>query len=243
MDQLLVALDVDTEVRALQLAADLRGTAGGFKIGSRLFTAEGPSVVETLVGRGDRVFLDLKFHDIPSTVAAAVQAASDLGVWMLTVHASGGKEMLKAAREVARGTPQGPMIVAVTVLTSLDTNALGDVGIKHSVTNQVNALAQLVKAAGLDGVVASAWETAQIRKSCGRQFTIVTPGIRSASEPTKAVGSSAERDDQIRTLSASQAIQLGANYVVVGRPIIAAKDPRSAAEKICRELMRQPTEP
>ena len=241
MDQLLIALDVDTGVRALELADDLRGSAGGFKIGSRLFTAEGPSVVKALVNRGDRVFLDLKFHDIPSAVAAAVGAASDLGVWMLTVHASGGTEMLQAAREAASRTPEGPMVVAVTVLTSLDTHAFGELGITRSVLNQVDALARLAQAAGLEGVVASAWETARIRQSCGPGFTIVTPGIRGVREPSRSAASAAGLDDQARTLSAAQAVRAGANYLVVGRPIIAAENPRAATDEICRELIEQPT--
>ena len=238
MDQLLIALDVDTGIRALTLADELRGAAGGFKIGSRLFTAEGPSVVKALVDRGDRVFLDLKFHDIPSVVAAAVQAASDLRVWMITVHASGGAEMLRAAHEAARGAPHGPLVVAVTVLTSLESTGLGELGITRPVLEQVDALARLAQETGLDGVVASPWETARVRQSCGPAFTIVTPGIRSGRESgrTDARG---RRDDQARTLSAAAAMRAGANYLVVGRPIIAAENPRAAAEQIFRELTEQ----
>ena len=238
MDQLLIALDVDTGIRALTLADELRGAAGGFKIGSRLFTSEGPSVVKALVDRGDRVLLDLKFHDIPSVVAAAVLAASDLRVWMLTVHASGGAEMLRAAHEAARSTPHGPLVVAVTVLTSLEGAGLGELGITRPVLEQVDALARLTQETGLDGVVASPWETARVRQSCGPEFTIVTPGIRGGWE---SGGSDARvrRDDQARTLSAAAAIRAGANYLVVGRPIIAAENPRAAAEQICRELTEQ----
>ena len=241
MDQLLIALDVDTGVRALELADELRGSAGGYKIGSRLFTAEGPAIVKALVDRGDRVFLDLKFHDIPSAVAAAVHVAEDLGVWMLTVHASGGAEMLRAAREASSRRPHGPMVVAVTVLTSLDERVFGELGITRSVLNQVDALARLAQEAGLDGVVASAWETARIRQSCGPGFTIVTPGIRSAWEPSTSAANAARPDDQARTLSAAQAVRAGANYLVVGRPIIETQNPRAAAEQIGRELMEQPT--
>jgi orotidine-5'-phosphate decarboxylase len=231
LEQLLVALDVDTIADARVLADRLHGAVGGFKIGSRLFTSEGPALVEELSGRGDRVFLDLKFHDIPNTVAGAIAAATRLGVWMVNVHASGGLAMMRAARaaavdEAARRSLPVPLVIAVTMLTSLDQEAVTEIGLSGSVATQVERLAALAQTAGLDGVVASPQEIAIIRTRCGPRFTIVTPGIRGAGE---AMG------DQSRTLSAAGALAAGASYLVVGRPIIAAADPRAAAERIAAE--------
>lgn len=233
MDQLIVALDVETASRAVHLADELAGLAGGVKIGSRLFTAEGPAVVADLVGRGHRVFLDLKFHDIPHTVAGAVAAATRLGVWMVNVHASGGIDMMRAAREAAgeqaaRLGAAPPLVVAVTVLTSLDAAALARLGVARPLVEQVETLAGLAQQAGLDGVVASPLETARLRVRCGPAFAIVTPGIRGA-------GHAPGLDDQARTLSAAGAIAAGASYLVVGRPIIGAADPRRAAEALVSE--------
>ena len=256
MDQLLIALDVESAAKALALADSLRGIAGGFKIGSRLFTSEGPAIVRALVGKGDRVFLDLKFHDIPNTVAQAVAAATSLGVWMVNVHASGGTRMMQAAADAARESATRartapPLVIAVTVLTSMTGETLAEIGFASAqaeddagsglqdpgagirdagfVIDRVVRLAQLAEAAGLDGVVASPLETATLRERCGRDFAIVTPGIR---------GGGAGQDDQARTMSAGEAIAAGASYIVVGRPIIAASDPRAAAEAIVEEAGR-----
>jgi orotidine-5'-phosphate decarboxylase len=231
MDQLLVALDVDTVAEARVLADRLRGAVGGFKIGNRLFTSEGPRLVEELADRGDRVFLDLKFHDIPNTVAGAVAAATRLGAWMVNVHASGGAAMMRAARsaadeEAVRQSRKPPLLIAVTMLTSLDQQALAEIGLHASVAEQVGRLAALTESAGLDGVVASPQEIEIIRRRCGREFAIVTPGIR---------GTGDKVGDQSRTLSAADALAAGATYLVVGRPIIAAPDPRAAAVRIAAD--------
>src|SRR5256712_9267802 len=215
MDQLVVALDVDRVAEARALTDDLRGVAGGFKIGSRLFTSHGPSIVEALAGRGDRVFLDLKFHDIPNTVAGAVAAATRLGAWMLNVHASGGQAMMRAARdaasdEAARMSRPVPLVVAVTMLTSLNQQMLAEIGIHEAMATQVERLAALAQAAGLDGVVASPQETALIRMRCGQEFTIVTPGIRGAgairAERIQGAGAAAVSDGQQRTMTAPEAL-------------------------------------
>jgi orotidine-5'-phosphate decarboxylase len=234
VDQLLVALDVESGERALQLATSLRGVAGGVKVGSRLFTLEGPSLVRRLVDAGHRVFLDLKFHDIPNQVAQSVEAAVQTGAWMINVHASGGVPMMRAAAQAgveaaARlGRPR-PVLIAVTVLTSIDQGTLEQVGVDRPVINQVLALAQLSQQAGLDGVVASPQETSAIRLACGPSFAIVTPGIRGASAGDA-------KNDQARTMGPAEAVRAGASYIVVGRPIIAAADPRAAADAIASEL-------
>ena len=236
MNPILVALDVPSAAKASALADELRGSVGGFKIGSQLFTAAGPDIVRTFVDRGDRVFLDLKFHDIPNTVAGAVRSAADLGVWMVNVHAAGGTRMMQAARDAAReraardGRPV-PLVIAVTVLTSLTGSALAETGVAAPVAEQVARLARLAQAAGLDGVVASPQETQLIRQRCGVEFTVVTPGVRGGG------ATPAGTDDQERTMSPGDAIAAGASYLVVGRPIIGAPDPRAAAERIGSEIL------
>jgi orotidine-5'-phosphate decarboxylase len=235
--QLLVALDVDRMEEGRALVDGLSGLVGGYKVGSQLFTSRGPAFVEELAAAGHRVFLDLKFHDIPNTVAGAVAAATRLGAWMIDVHASGGAAMMQAAARAARneaarmGRP-APLVIGVTVLTSFDRPTLANVGVAREVADQVKRLAALAQAAGLDGVVASPHEIGPIRDTCGPAFTIVTPGIRSGTDA---------RGDQRRTLSAEEALAAGASYLVVGRPIIAAADPRAAAEHIARECRGTPT--
>jgi orotidine-5'-phosphate decarboxylase len=234
MDRVLVALDVATARDALALADELRDVVGGFKIGSQLFTSTGPGVVRTLVDRGDQVFLDLKFHDIPHTVAAAVTAAAELGVWMVNVHAAGGPAMLAAARDAADRTAAArgirrPLVVAVTVLTSLDGDTLRAIGTAADPEDQVLRLARLAQSSGLDGVVASPQEVGAIREACGRDFVVVTPGIRSAD---------GGGDDQRRTATAAGALAAGSSYLVIGRPITATSHPRAAAERIAREIAR-----
>jgi orotidine-5'-phosphate decarboxylase len=234
VDKLLVALDVDSGRRALELADLLTGVAGGFKVGSRLFTLEGPGLVTRLVDRGARVFLDLKFHDIPNQVAQSVAAAVQTGAWMVDVHASGGTRMMQAAVQAGReaaeraGRP-APLVVGITVLTSMDEEAMRETGVGRPLLEQVVTLARLAQAAGLQGVVASAHETRAIRSACGEHFAIVTPGIRGAS-------AGGDKHDQTRTMGPGEAVSAGANYLVVGRPIIAAPDPREAAHKIQEEL-------
>jgi orotidine-5'-phosphate decarboxylase len=232
--QLLVALDVESGNRALELATILRDVVDGVKIGSRLFTLEGPGLVRRLTDQGTRVFLDLKFHDIPNTVAQAVEAAVTTGAWMVNVHASGGIPMMQAAAKAAadtaaRSNRPRPLVIAVTVLTSMDEDTLRAGGVGRALFDHVLALAKMAQQAGLDGVVASPQETAAIRSACGPNFAIVTPGIRGAS-------AGAEKNDQARTMGPGEAVKAGASYLVVGRPIIAAADPRGAAQKIAEEM-------
>lgn len=233
MNPILVALDVESAAKAIALANELRGAVGGFKIGKQLFTAAGPDMVRELTSRGDRVFLDLKFHDIPNTVAGAVQSAVATGAWMVNVHASGGSAMMNAAAEAARKTAETlgrprPLVVAVTVLTSMDNEGLAEIGVARPMLDQVVHLATLARASGLDGVVASPQEVRAIRAACGSDFQIVTPGIRPADQQGK--------DDQARTLTPAQALAAGSSYLVIGRPITAAPDPRKAADAITATL-------
>jgi orotidine-5'-phosphate decarboxylase len=226
-DRLIVALDVPGATQARQIVQAIGGAATTYKIGKQLFTAEGPQVVRDLVASGRKVFLDLKYHDIPNTVAAAVRSAAELGVSMLTVHASGGSKMLKAAVEAASQSPAKPMVLAVTVLTSLSDSDLREVGIAGDVLSQVLRLGALARAAGCGGVVASAQEARELRRALGEGLAIVTPGVRPA-------GSSA--GDQARVVTPKDAIAAGATYLVVGRPILDAPDPAKAAQQIADEI-------
>lgn len=199
-----------------------------FKVGSQLFTTEGPRAVQKLAGLGFDIFLDLKFHDIPNTVAGAVAAAAKLpGVRLLTLHASGGVEMMRAAREAAGTRKARPALLAVTILTSLDADGLRRIGMSGSPTSRALALARLAKQAGMDGVVASAHEVRAIRRACGSEFLIVVPGIRPATTAA---------NDQSRIATPAEAIRAGANYLVVGRPITAARDSRAAALALANEI-------
>jgi orotidine-5'-phosphate decarboxylase len=230
VNRILVALDVDTAAEAERLADVLRGTVAGFKIGKQLFTAEGPAIVRRLADRGDHVFLDLKFHDIPNTVAGAVTSAVNTGAWMVNVHASGGRKMMEAAAAAAtaaatRSGRARPLVIGVTVLTSLDQAQLAETGITVKVLDHVVHLARLAQASGLDGVVASPQEIVAIRQACGPDFLIVTPGIRPATARPAT-------DDQARTMGPAEAVAAGASHLVIGRPITAAADPRQAAQSI-----------
>jgi orotidine-5'-phosphate decarboxylase len=226
-DRLIVALDVSSAAEARQIVTAVGGSATTFKVGKQLFTAEGPQVVRDLIASGRKVFLDLKFHDIPNTVGGAVASASTLGVSMLTVHASGGSKMLRAACEGASQGKTKPLILAVTVLTSLNDADMQEQGITAGVESQVLRLAGMALQAGCGGVVASAREAANLRRSLGTGFAIVTPGVRPA-------GSDA--GDQARVVTPKDAITAGADYIVVGRPITGAKDPASAAAGILAEI-------
>ncbi len=228
--RLIVALDVPTLHEAADLARQLAPYVAAVKIGSQLFTAEGPRAVSAMSALDLRVFLDLKFHDIPNTVAGAVASAKSLGVWMLNVHCSGGPAMLSAAaRAAAEAAPKGsrPLVLGVTVLTSLDeANLRTTLGTVRTLRDQVRHLARKAQEAGLDGVVASPQDVADIREVCGASFLVVTPGVRPAE---------ADAGDQRRVLTPGQAIRAGADYVVVGRPILAAKDPVGTARRIAEE--------
>jgi orotidine-5'-phosphate decarboxylase len=232
-DRLIVALDVDSVGQAEDLADRLRGVVTRFKVGSQLFTAAGPSAVEAVMKRGGEVFLDLKYHDIPNTVAGAAREAARLGVFMFNVHASGGVAMMRAAADGARHAARDlgirrPLAIAVTVLTSLDRRALqGEVGVVSPVEGHVLHLAGLARDAGLDGTVASPNEIRGLRRLLGPAFVIVTPGVRPAG---------ADTNDQARVATPAEAARAGAHYLVVGRPITAAQDPARAADAILGEM-------
>ncbi len=233
---LIIALDIDSLSTAVKFATQLAPFVGMFKIGSQLFTAAGPAAIKEIAALGVDIFLDLKFHDIPNTVAGAVLCAASMPrVQLLNVHALGGSAMLQAAvQAISAGVAVGadrPRLLAVTILTSMDHKSLREVGIAGPVGDRVTKLACLAQKSGVDGVVASVHETRAIRKACGREFLIVTPGVRPADK-----SASSKRDDQSRTATPTQAIDAGADFIVVGRPILAAPDPRAAAAAIVEEI-------
>lgn len=227
MNRIIVALDFASSEDALKISGRLDPGLCRVKVGKELFTAAGPSIVEKLMRAGFEVFFDLKFHDIPNTVAQACKAASKLGVWMFNVHAQGGRAMLTAAREALEGANPRPKLVAVTLLTSVGQSDLAELGFTCEPRDLVLRLAALSHACGLDGVVCSAMEAAELRRRFGKEFCLVTPGIRPS-------GSS--QDDQQRATTPRQAIDAGSDYLVIGRPITQAADPQKALEAINREI-------
>jgi orotidine-5'-phosphate decarboxylase len=229
---IIAALDVPSAEQALKLAQQIAPVVGAFKIGSELFTSAGPDIVKKIRATGAAVFLDLKFHDIPNTVAKAVASATRLDVQMITIHTSGGGEMMRAAEKSAQDTAKSlgrpaPLVLGVTVLTSIDSNALAEIGCDSNVGHQVERLASLAVKSGLRGLVCSPLEIADLREILPAHIQLVTPGIRTGAE---------KADDQKRTLTPREAIQAGASWLVIGRPIYAAENPRAAAEKILSSL-------
>lgn len=229
---IIVALDVPEAETALRLAEQLAPVVGAFKIGSELFTSAGPEIVRRIRATGGSVFLDLKFHDIPNTVAKGVAAATRLDVQMLTIHTGGGAEMMRAAEQSAQQTAKelgrpAPLVLGVTVLTSMDAGTLGEVGVPPDVGGQVERLAKLAAKAGLRGLVCSPLEITLLRRALPTAMQLITPGIRTGKE---------KADDQKRTLTPQEAMAAGANWLVIGRPIYAAENPRAAAEEILRSL-------
>jgi len=241
-DRIVVALDVERMEDAERLVERLMPLGiRRFKIGHPLFTLTGPSAVDMVHKHGGQVFLDLKFHDIPNTVAHAIQAVCRLGVWMTNLHIQGGTAMMRKAVSARRCVRQGsaPLLIGVTVLTSMSDRDLADLGVRKTLKDQVLYLAKLAQSAGLDGIVASAHEAQVIRWACGEGFLIVTPGIRPRKDPLAYASGdipSQSDDDQKRTAFPAQAIQAGATYLVVGRPIVEAQDPEQAAKEILAEL-------
>jgi len=225
--RLIVALDFASADAALGFAGRLHPQSCRLKVGKELFTAAGPALVEQLTQRGFDIFLDLKFHDIPNTVAGACKAAARLGVWMLNVHALGGRAMLEAARAAVATGGQRPKLIAVTLLTSMAPRDMDDVGIAGDPATAALKLAKLAQASGLDGVVCSAQEAASLRRECGSAFCLVTPGIRPAHKAA---------DDQQRVMTPAAAIAAGADYLVIGRPVTQAPDPVAALDAINREI-------
>jgi orotidine-5'-phosphate decarboxylase len=226
-ERLIVALDVSSAAAAQKIVAAVGDSARYYKVGLQLYTAEGPQIVRDLVSSGRQVFLDLKLHDIPNTVRAAVREACKLGVSMLTVHAAGGGNMLRAAVEAGRSAHISPMILAVTVLTSLEDRDLEHAGVRGTVGDQVSRLAALAIANGCHGVIASAHEAAALRNELGDDFLIVTPGVRPSGK---------DHGDQARVVTPAEAIAAGASYIVVGRPITGASDPAAEAREILAQI-------
>jgi orotidine-5'-phosphate decarboxylase len=225
--RIIVALDFPDGPAALAMAARLDPALCRVKVGKELFVAAGPSVVDRLNGQGFEVFLDLKFHDIPNTVAGACRSAARHGVWMLNVHASGGEAMLRAAREAVEGAAKRPLLVAVTILTSLSSADLAAVGFTGTAEENVERLARLAQGCGLDGVVCSAQEAPRLRAACGPSFRLVTPGIRLAGDA---------KGDQSRVVTPEEGLRLGADYVVLGRPITGSPDPGATLAAIGKSL-------
>jgi orotidine-5'-phosphate decarboxylase len=226
-ERLIVALDVSSPAQAQKIVTSLGNSVQTYKVGMQLYTAEGPQVIRDLVASGRRVFLDLKYHDIPNTVAAAVREAAQLGVSMLTVHASGGMKMLRAAAEAAQEKNSALQVLAVTVLTSMDEQDLSATGVPGQVVDQVVRLASMALKAGCAGIVSSAQEVRTLRAKLGGDYLAVTPGVRPAGSP---------HGDQARVVTPAEAIAAGATHIVVGRPITAAANPALEAEKILREM-------
>ena len=226
-DKLIVALDVDTRHKAIELARTLSGRIGALKVGLELFTLAGPDFVRDLVAADHRVFLDLKFHDIPNTVGRASRRAATLGTFMFNVHAGGGAKMMEAAAQAIQDMPEKPLVIGVTVLTSMDEEDLKALNMPGAAKERALGYAILAKKSGLDGVVASAREAAAIKEACGRDFLVVTPGIRPGGSD---VG------DQKRVMTPGKAIAAGSDYLVVGRPITGADDPEAAASAIVNEI-------
>ncbi|HEY1462611.1 MAG TPA: orotidine-5'-phosphate decarboxylase [Terriglobales bacterium] len=227
-ERLIVALDVSSAAAAQKIVTAVGDSASIYKVGMQLYTAEGPQIVRDLVAAGRKVFLDLKFHDIPNTVGSAVHEAASLGVHMLTVHACGGSKMLQAATDAAaRSGNQPPIVLAVTVLTSMDESDLNSVGVSGNVSDQVVRLARTAIQNRCQGIVASVQEASLLRKELGGNFAIVTPGIRPAGS---AVG------DQARIATPAEAMAAGATHIVVGRPITGASDPKTAAQEVIAEM-------
>ncbi len=224
---LIVALDFDNAAAALALSDDLDPSMCQVKVGKELFTRAGPALVEQLQERGFEVFLDLKFHDIPNTVAAAVRAAADLGVWMVNIHASGGSRMMAAAGQALEQADHRPLLIGVTVLTSMSEQDLRELGHEETPQQRVARLAQLAFDSGLDGVVCSAQETAMLREQCGPEFTLVTPGIRLAGD---------DAGDQRRVVTPLDALANGSDYLVIGRSVTGAEDPVATLVKIHADL-------
>ncbi|ARB91072.1 orotidine-5'-phosphate decarboxylase [Legionella longbeachae] len=226
--KLIVALDFHTEDEALSLIEKLDPQQCALKVGNELFTLFGTQFVKRLILRQFKVFLDLKFHDIPNTVSQACKAAADLGVWMMNVHAAGGASMMHAARDAIESYGAArPLLIAVTVLTSFNQNELSAIGINIPIIEQVKKLAVLAKESGLDGVVCSAQEVKVIKSICGTQFLTVTPGIRLETSP---------KDDQSRVMTPKQAMETGSNYLVIGRPITKASDPQRVISEIIKDI-------
>ncbi len=222
--KVVVALDFDKKADALSFVDKIEPSDARLKVGKEMFTYFGPEFVKQLTAKGFDVFLDLKFHDIPNTVAKAVTAAADLGVWMVNVHASGGEQMMVKSREaLSQFGDDGPLLIAVTVLTSMGQEDLNGLGIAKTPAEQVMSLASLTHKSGLDGVVCSAWEAEQLKTNFGKDFKLITPGIRPAGAST---------DDQKRIMTPEQAINVGVDYLVIGRPITKAADPQSVLQQI-----------